>query len=54
MANNTYNSPFNARYASKEMQYIFSPDFNLKLGENFGLHLQSQKKNSVLILHKNK
>ena len=30
MANNTYNSPFNARYASKEMQYIYSPDFKFK------------------------
>ena len=26
MANNTYESPLNSRYASKEMQYIFSPD----------------------------
>lgn len=24
--NNTYESPFNTRYASSEMQYIFSPD----------------------------
>jgi len=30
MAYNTYNSPFNARYASKEMQYIYSPDFKFK------------------------
>ena len=30
MANDTYNSPFNARYASKEMQYIYSPDFKFK------------------------
>ena len=30
MPNDTYNSPFNARYASKEMQYIFSPDFNFR------------------------
>ena len=26
MATNTYESPLNSRYASKEMQYIFSPD----------------------------
>lgn len=26
MASNTYESPLNSRYASKEMQYIFSPD----------------------------
>lgn len=24
---NTYETPFNSRYASKEMQYLFSPDF---------------------------
>ncbi len=30
MPNNTYNSPFNARYASREMQYIYSPDFKFK------------------------
>ena len=24
--NNTYESPLNSRYASKEMQYLFSPD----------------------------
>ena len=30
MPNDTYNSPFNARYASKEMQYIYSPDFKFK------------------------
>lgn len=30
MSNCTYNSPLNSRYASKEMQYIFSPDFKFK------------------------
>ncbi len=30
MANDRYNSPFNARYASREMQYIYSPDFKFK------------------------
>ena len=30
MPNNTYNTPFNSRYASKEMQYIYSPDFKFK------------------------
>ena len=30
MQTDTYNSPFNARYASKEMQYIYSPDFKFK------------------------
>lgn len=27
---NTYSSPLNSRYASKEMQYIFSPDYKFK------------------------
>ena len=33
MQTDTYNSPFNARYASKEMQYIYSPDLSLNLAE---------------------
>lgn len=28
--NNVYRSPLNSRYASKEMQYIFSPDFKFR------------------------
>ena len=27
MQTDTYNSPFNARYASKEMQYIYSVSY---------------------------
>ena len=30
MQKNTYETPLNARYASKEMQYIFSPDFKFR------------------------
>ncbi|MCC8023250.1 MAG: adenylosuccinate lyase [Clostridiales bacterium] len=30
MSRNQYESPLNSRYASKEMQYIFSPDFKFK------------------------
>ena len=30
MNHDTYESPFNARYASKEMQYLFSPDKKFK------------------------
>ncbi|MBQ7740487.1 MAG: adenylosuccinate lyase [Eubacterium sp.] len=30
MANDRYSSPFAARYASREMQYIYSPDFKFK------------------------
>ncbi len=49
MATNTYESPLNSRYASKEMQYIFLRTRNSQLGENFGLHLQKVKKNLDLI-----
>lgn len=30
MVKNTYETPLNSRYASKEMQYIFSPDFKFR------------------------
>ena len=30
MSKDTYESPLNSRYASKEMQYIFSPDKKFK------------------------
>lgn len=30
MAKNSYETPLNSRYASKEMQYIFSPDFKFR------------------------
>lgn len=30
MNHDTYESPFNARYASKDMQYLFSPDKKFK------------------------
>ncbi len=39
MSTDKYTSPLSERYASKEMQYIFSPDKKFKkLGENYGLH----------------
>ena len=44
MANNTYNSPFNARYASKEMQYIFSPDFKFKTWRKLWIALAESEK----------
>ena len=30
MSNDRYTSPLSERYASKEMQYIFSPDMKFK------------------------
>ena len=44
MATNTYESPLNSRYASKEMQLHFSPDKKFSTWENFGLHLQKVKR----------
>ncbi len=44
MPNNTYNSPFNARYASKEMQYIFSPDFKFKTWRKLWIALAESEK----------
>ena len=42
--NDRYQTPLAERYASKEMQYIFSPDMKFKT-EDFGLHLPKQKRN---------
>ena len=36
MQTDTYNSPFNARYASKEMQYIYSRILSSKPGGSCG------------------
>ena len=44
MPNNTYNSPFNARYASKEMQYIYSPDFKFKTWRKLWIALAESEK----------
>ncbi len=44
MPNNTYNSPFNARYASKEMQYIYSPDFKFKTWRKLWIALAETEK----------
>lgn len=50
MATDRYQTPLAERYASKEMQYIFSPDKNSEHGEHSGLLLRNQKKNLDLIL----
>ena len=44
MPNDTYNSPFNARYASKEMQYIYSPDFKFKTWRKLWIALAEAEK----------
>ena len=41
MANDRYVSPLSERYASREMQYIFSPE------ENYGSRWHRQSRNSA-------
>ena len=42
--NDRYQTPLAERYASKEMQYIFSPDKSSEHGDACGSHWQRQKK----------
>ena len=44
MANDTYTSPFSARYASAEMQYVFSPDFKFKTWRRLWIALAEAEK----------
>lgn len=44
MANDTYTSPFSARYASAEMQYVFSPDFKFKTWRQLWIALAEAEK----------
>ena len=41
---NTYETPLNSRYASKEMQYIFSPDFKFKTWRRLWIALAETEK----------
>ncbi len=41
---NTYETPLNSRYASKEMQYIFSPDFKFKTWRKLWIALAESEK----------
>ena len=45
MSYDRYVSPLSERYASKEMQYVFSPDKKFRRGEDSGSLWQRQKKN---------
>ena len=50
MATNTYESPLNSRYASKEMQYIFfSPDKKFSTWRKLWIALAESEKNLDLI-----
>ncbi len=40
----TYETPFNSRYASKEMQYLFSPDFKFKTWRKLWICLAESEK----------
>ncbi|MCD7827208.1 MAG: adenylosuccinate lyase [Clostridiales bacterium] len=41
---NTYETPFNSRYASPEMQYLFSPDFKFKSWRRLWIVLAESEK----------
>lgn len=41
---NTYETPLNSRYASEEMQYIFSPDFKFKTWRKLWIALAESEK----------
>ena len=45
MSNDRYVSPLSERYASREMQYIFSPDKKFRTWRRLGSHWRRQKKN---------
>ncbi len=45
MSTDRYSSPLSERYASREMQYIFSQDKKSPHGENSGSHLLRQRWN---------
>ncbi|MGI6031466.1 MAG: adenylosuccinate lyase [Eubacteriales bacterium] len=45
---NTYETPFNSRYASKEMQYIFSPDKKFKTWRRLWIALARAEKQQGL------
>ncbi len=44
MGNDTYVSPLNSRYASKEMQYIFSPDKKFRTWRRLWIALAESEK----------
>ena len=48
MAHDTYTSPFQTRYASKEMQYIFSEDNKFKTWRRLWIALaKAEQKTSI-------
>lgn len=48
--NDRYQTPLAERYASKEMQYIFSPDMKFKTWRKLWIALAETERNSDLIL----
>ena len=44
MSTDRYNSPLSERYASKEMQYIFSPDMKFKTWRRLWIALAETEK----------
>ena len=48
MSNDRYTSPLSERYASKEMQYIFSPDKKFRTWRKLWIALAETEKNMGL------
>ena len=48
MSNDRYTSPLSERYASKEMQYIFSPDKKFRTWRKLGIALAETEKEQGL------
>ena len=54
MSNDRYTSPLSERYASKEMQYIFSPDKKFRTWRKLWIALAETEKELDWILQKNR
>ena len=54
MVKDTYESPLSARYASKEMKYIFSPDKKFRTWRKLWIALAESEKNSDSQLHRSR
>ena len=50
----TYETPFNARYASEEMQFLFSPDKKFRTWRKLWIALAESEKELGFLFHRNR